>query len=234
MQIEDNLKSSYCKTIIRSIMCRCRFGGMGGDMWMLRQYAYIWYTRFLTDQINSDDNNDGTYAITSISSFFLKSANVKNDFSKGFPKWLHLIENLRDKDRSCTFIQKNYDLRKLQIRLIDVPLAGVDFHCIPKMIQETCRYYRLRTAKNNNIAMDVGITKIDNINKNNISHDKLESIIQNSIWKFSSSVNYKLSLYSGTTLTSGTKEERLKLLGIYKVCQRFIIKYQQNYLKKCF
>ena len=37
----ESLKSDYHKTLVRAMLCRARFGGMGGDVLMLKQYAYV-------------------------------------------------------------------------------------------------------------------------------------------------------------------------------------------------
>ena len=105
------------------------------------------------------------------------------------------------------------------------------------MIQETCNYYRLKMGNNNSILVGGSSSSSSNNNNNNnniIDNEKLEDIVKESIWKFSSSVNHKFCLYSGNTLQSGTKEERLKLLNIYKVCQKFIVQFQQEYLNNRF
>ena len=229
MQIEENLKSNYHKTIIRSILCRIRFGGMRGDMWMLRHYAYIWYLRFLNDENGINANNDDKNAVSSISKVFSRS---NNGTQYMHTTWYELIENIYLKN-SVHLIA----LQKLQVRIVDIPLSGVDFHCIPKMIQETCNYYRLKMGNNNSILVGGSSSSSSSNNNNNnniIDNEKLEDIVKESIWKFSSSVNHKFCLYSGNTLQSGTKEERLKLLNIYKVCQKFIVQFQQEYLNNRF
>ena len=43
--LSDTMQQSHSSALIRSLLCRQRFGGMGGDMEMLKKYANVWYHR---------------------------------------------------------------------------------------------------------------------------------------------------------------------------------------------
>ena len=71
----ESLKSDYHKTLVRAILCRARFGGMGGDVLMLKQYAYMWYLRFLHDQTRDGVVENGSHAVPISAHAFLPQQN---------------------------------------------------------------------------------------------------------------------------------------------------------------
>ena len=206
----ESLKSDYHKTIVRAILCRARFGGMGGDVLMLRQYAYIWYLRFSHDQTRNGGTENESNAVPSSARSFVPQ---QNWYRGQEMKWEELLRHLHPTETSTSFLNTNKDLWKLRLRKADIPPAGVDFHCVPKMVTEACRHYR------------------DKMQKATLLQDEnLEHTLKCCIWNFSSSVNHKRCLSTGETAASGSKDERLRLLSVYKVCQKFILTYQQRYL----
>ena len=206
----ESLKSDYHKTLVRAILCRARFGGMGGDVLMLKQYAYMWYLRFLHDQTRDGVVENGSHAVPISAHAFLPQQNGHEGQNI---EWESLLCHLHPPQTSRSFLAVNKDLWKLRLRKVDIPPAGVDFHCVPKMVTEASLHYR------------------DKMQKTTLFQDNnLEHTLKCCIWNFSSSVNHKCCLFTGKTTASGSKDERLRLLSVYKVCQKFILDYQQRYL----
>jgi hypothetical protein len=183
---------------------------MGGDVLMLKQYAYIWYLRFSHDQTRGGVVENGSHAVPISAYTFLPQQNWHEGQKN---EWENLLRHLHPTETSRSFFTVNKDLWKLRLRKVDIPPAGVDFHCVPKMVTEACTFYR------------------DKMQKPTLFQDEnLEHTLKCCIWNFSSSVNHKRCLFTGETAASGSKDERLRLLSVYKVCQKFILNYQQRYL----
>lgn len=83
------------ETLVNCLLVRACYGGMNGDLTMLRHAAATWQTRFATDSYTFD----------------------------------HLL-NIYSLDDDIT-----YALRFGSVRIDDIVLSGVDFHCCPDILE---------------------------------------------------------------------------------------------------
>lgn len=175
--------------LCRAILCRARFGGMRGDVSMLIKYAFLWHRRF-----RGSDHDPIPPAIGNGLSQTCSDGN----------QWMSLVQSVHVPFTPLAFS----DFRNLGKK--DIPLAGVDFHCIPKIIDTAVSAYAKKV-------------------KEPINSDTPGNL-KSAMWYFSSSVNHKLLLDGGKTASSGTLEDRRKLLPLWSKCSPFIIEFQRNYL----
>ena len=144
----------------------------------------MWYCDF-SDQTRDGVVENGSHAVPISAHAFLPQQNGHEGQNI---EWESLLCHLHPPQTSRSFLAVNKDLWKLRLRKVDIPPAGVDFHCVPKMVTEASLHYR------------------DKMQKTTLFQDNnLEHTLKCCIWNFSSSVNHKRCLFTGKTAASGSK-----------------------------
>ena len=197
----DNMSNNQNECIIKSILCRQRFGGMVGDMKMLGRYSYLWYNRL-----------EGLVDPPPEVNFFMESNTIKdndnNNNNNNNNTWHNFIVQVHSATRSISFSSgttttiTTTPLPSYGTPLLpeDVLPSAIDFHCSPDILN----------ALNTD---DVDVKDI-----------------KAAMWYFSSSVNHKLNLLTGASSVDGSLKRRAALLKIWGPLQKRCIDYQKKFI----
>ena len=211
----DSMASSSkeeSSTLIRSILCRQRFGGMNGDMKMLERYAYLWYHRFegkpVPPNIHIFQSTAAFSSTTSITSSITSSSSSSSAASSSaasmlsavpLSSWHTFIFCLHQQAVDGHSLQQ-HSIWTMPLQIVDIPPSAIDFHCCPTIIKS-------------------------------LSGTKDNQELKSSMWMFSSSTNHKLCLKTGKTNVDGSISARKERLKVWRPVQKQCMQYQRTFIK---
>ncbi len=191
----DDVHEERIEIFLRSLSCRRRFGGMKGDMRMLDTYSHLWMAR-------------------------LSSQPVPVDPPTGEKSWLHFIAKSNslegtEKQKMCHIID-DILVRKRVLTAPDIPLAAIDFHCVPGIIDTV----QNTAGKGSKLGTDV-IT--------------LREQIQNTIWFFASSISKKCPVAQiGGKVVDINKDRKAALRQLWESIKRQCWAFQRAFIRARF
>ena len=147
---------------------RVSYGGMACDMDMLRKYHSAWSNRFQTDAIPLD---------------------VRQRLGESAPtRWIDLLDSTHSKVRhqGIHHITGMVNDRLSMLKLQDVCVEGVDFHCSDVLDQLAKDKVFVFTSMDR-LMLD-GVLKTR-------SQDQLMVILKQCMWQYSSAVNFRQPLF---------------------------------------
>ena len=198
---------------VRAILCRARYGGMVGDVKMLVGYAYIWLERFCGERKMPD-------AICRSDIFLSKE--IRNLDTENPINWAYFIQHIHGlKVGQAIQTITAAELNNMGLGREDIPLSAVDFHCVPKIIEEIATLLqRQDTAKGSSQVRSCPLLQCGDLHKR----------LKRAMWLFSSSVNHKLCLVTVRRATCGAIEDRKRLLPLWTKSQNLAIKFARKYI----
>ena len=178
---------------IWSMLLRAQYGGMGGDIRMLREYAVAWNERF--------SGGDIPDFITS------KLCTGLSGLDKAQWDSIPVILHQSARRQSICRVGPICHEGILSLTITDITVEGVDFHCSgvletilsDRELLETC-YSRL-----NSLVDCDGLDPMPLDMSSDSRRQWLEAILKKSIWNYSAGVNRRLSL-TGKVLTTDGKD----------------------------
>ena len=198
-------RSSHCDTLVWSILVRAAYGGMKGDIRMLRSYAHVWSDRFCGQQVPLDGGV------------------LVEDWS-GIPIQLH--QRAREQSQKVVVELCSHRHPVECLRIEDLCPAAIDFHCssvVQHVLSEAaglCRDFLVQshhTWPNNNNAED--------------GPAALEAVVRKCIWVYSAGKNHRFALqqHSGTTSPVKKEDDVLHRLWTEILAPR-VLAFQKKYL----
>ena len=207
------LSGQQNQLLIRSILCRQRFGGMSSDMRMLQRYSKLWIERlegrydpppavttFTTEQQRSSDHSSSSHSSSTLTT----------------TTWYNFIVDVHMYHVPSNASLSTSDMNQwwhVPLVISDIPPSAIDFHCCPDILRS------LRSSLSSSSSSSV------------VDQDEDEDDLKTSMWYFSSSVNHKLHLMSGSTRVDGTGVERTKLLQTWRPLQKACVEYQKKFIR---
>jgi len=169
-EVESKLADGKESTIVQSIIIRAHFGGMAGDVAMLKGFSRIWLERFTQKgvAVNLPRDYDS-----------LRNPELILDEDKS--SWLDYIELIYEAAKESTSEDSKPVKWGGPMRRVDIPIAAVDFHvssCIQGILQIPANRLRILDA-----AKDLGLDDIDVTDR-----------IKSAIWRHSAGVNHKVAV----------------------------------------
>ena len=169
-EVESKLADGEESTIVQSIIIRAHFGGMAGDVAMLKGFSHIWLERFTQKgvAVNLPRDYDS-----------LRNPELILDEDKS--SWLDYIELIYEAAKESTSEDSNPAKWGGPMRRVDIPIAAVDFHvssCVQGILQIPANRLRILDA-----AKDLGLDDIDVTDR-----------IKSAIWRHSAGVNHKVAV----------------------------------------
>mmetsp|Transcript_17207 Transcript_17207/g.41918 ORF Transcript_17207/g.41918 Transcript_17207/m.41918 type:complete len:602 (+) Transcript_17207:63-1868(+) len=224
--IEDEMEGSHlpqteCDLMLRSILLRHKYGGMGGDLRMLQKCTRLWKYRFTNEKfMNSQlaeaclpkycvDNSSGTTRPISWSRV---------------PKLLHPVE------RSSKSVLPLLARPLPYMKYADATPAGVDFHC--SNVLDIPLY---------NINMQSQIQELyhggTSETPKKLSVQEIGGILKHACWDHCSGVNYRRTFRQALTPNSSKKaadadedKEKERIKQVWDFISPSVQKFSQQYL----
>lgn len=114
---DEMMEDADCDLMIRSILLRHKYGGMGCDLRMLQQYARVWQYRFVEEKVMNQQ----------LAKVCLPK-HCEDSATKSI-RWSHVPNLLHPVERSSKAVAPLLARPLPYLRYADVTPAGVDFHC---------------------------------------------------------------------------------------------------------
>jgi len=193
--VESKLAEGEENTIVQSLIIRAHFGGMPGDVEMLRGFSRVWLERFAQKDVHAN--------VPSEYDNLRNPELIMDDKSK----WLDYLELAYD---SAKKMGEDHDPAKWggALRRCDIPLAAIDFHvspCVEAMIKiPTIRAQVLEAAQ------ELGLSDIDVADR-----------IKSAIWRNSAGVNYRVAQKLRGETTSSAADDNDDDADVGSVKARF-------------
>ena len=208
--------------LLWSTLLRAQYGGMGGDLKMLRKFALCWKDRFrrrvlgteIDSRLPSDVSRPHKEVVqeTKTEKALAKPAEIVQSLWIDVP---HRIHRAARKQSDCHVSGLlNSGVCKLQFK--DLSFEGIDFHCSPILdhllkdaeLVQNC-LTRLRTFDKmlfNGKPMPLS-------NKDGLQRSWLEGVLKSCMWTYSAGVNLRRSLIKGPSQDHGKSKnaDHLKL-----------------------
>ena len=183
-EVESKLADGNESTLVQSIIIRAHFGGMSGDVAMLKGFSHIWLERFTQKDVTANLPHD-----------YDSLRNPELILENKSP-WLDYIELIHDAAKESG--EENNPVKwGGAMRRVDIPIAAVDFHvssCIEGVLQIPANRLRILDA-----AKDLGLDDIDVTDR-----------IKSAIWRHSAGVNHKVAVrMRDSELASDDKNEKV-------------------------
>lgn len=189
-------KGDECEMLLRSMLLRAQYGGMAGDMKMLRDYVLLWSSRFRQGSVQDGVAQRVRPAAPSLSE--LKWIDV--------PTAVHERPKAQSHSRVSPLVQAK--LNKLSVQ--DICLAGVDFHCssvLDHIIRHDSEFERCFQSLCA-IVVPAGLSPPP------ADKDKrrpyLMQVMKTCMWEYSSGINLRRPLCSDAAKERDTKNPALK------------------------
>jgi hypothetical protein len=115
--VSDNTPCSVSDTMIWSTLLRAQYGGMAGDIRMLRHFAEVWNERFSAGAVPTE------IQLQLVST----KENVANLRWCDLPTLIHQSSSLQSDARVAALANDGF----LQLSMADLSIEGIDFHCSP-------------------------------------------------------------------------------------------------------
>lgn len=187
------------ETILQSILLRARYGGMAGDVKMLKSYGRLWRARFALPTTPGDID------------VALKSAHasVSDDSHSGELNWfqvpelIHRRAKLQSGVHVTALVKDGID----KLLLGDVCLEGVDFHCSGVLDQLLANEAFVET-------LHLQLEKLDGIDPAAAFLSRrawLESVLKKCMWDYSSSVNLRRPIANANKSEQSSCPDQLKI-----------------------
>ena len=165
------------ESLLWSILVRAEYGGMKGDVLMLRRYAQLWKERLDSSDLPAD-------VATRV---FPQSSCITRATWRDVPMRIH--QDARDQgiERVSVLCSNGID----RLTMHDISVEGVDFHC-SNILDELIADRQL-TA----LCLDLLIlADVDNIpSSDDGRRAHLEEVLKSCMWRYSSGVNRRRPLY---------------------------------------
>lgn len=166
-----NSVSPKCELILRSISLRAKYGGMVGDVKMLKLYEKLWNHRF--------------QELRFVPSNMLKQVGIPKTLDWGdLPLKLH--ERLQEQSKAPVSTLVHQGLFRLEFK--DVCVEGVDFHCSSVLDQLISHQQLFHSC--------IDFLSRDGLHIPGNQHEWLMEILRQCMWNYSSGVNHRRS-FSG-------------------------------------
>jgi hypothetical protein len=182
----DNTLSSVKDTLIWSTILRAQYGGMAGDIRMLRHFAEVWNERFSAGAVPKEIQ--------------LQLASTKENVADlrwcDLPTLIHKSSSLQSEARVAALTEDGI----LQLSMVDLSIEGIDFHCSPVLDniladRELAETYLTRLS-----TFDDSLGRVPSTWDERRSW--LEGILKSCMWKYSAGINRRRSLT--TTVNTGS------------------------------
>jgi hypothetical protein len=217
---------------IWSMLIRAEYGGMSGDVSMLRHYADLWMSRFYPDKHLSDRlpvvlSNDVV-----LNQIKERMVNLAGD-DRGKTIWSHVpsVVHQRAKDQSHKIVYPLVLSGLDCLGLNSLCLQGVDLH-VSNVIESVLSDVSFCELCLDILALgDVEVGNSENTGITGSRHDCLESILKTCMWDFGSGVNRRCPLVpSGSISRKDDRSARYKQFWEDLVEPR-ITSFQKAYLE---
>jgi hypothetical protein len=169
-EVESKLADGEESTIVQSIIIRAHFGGMAGDVAMLKGFSHIWLERFTQKGV-----------AVNLPSDYESLRNPELILDEDKSSWLDYIELIYEAAKESTSEDSNPAKWGGPMRRVDIPIAAVDFHvssCVQGILQIPANRLRIIDA-----AKELGLDDIDVTDR-----------IKSAIWRHSAGVNHKVAV----------------------------------------
>ena len=169
-EVESKLADGEESTIVQSIIIRAHFGGMAGDVAMLKGFSHIWLERFTQKGV-----------AVNLPSDYESLRNPELILDEDKSSWLDYIELIYEAAKESTSEDSNPAKWGGPMRRVDIPIAAVDFHvssCVQGILQIPANRLRILDA-----AKELGLDDIDVADR-----------IKSAIWRHSAGVNHKVAV----------------------------------------
>jgi len=169
-EVESKLADGEESTIVQSIIIRAHFGGMAGDVAMLKGFSHIWLERFTQKGV-----------AVNLPSDYESLRNPELILDEDKSSWLDYIELIYEAAKESTSEDSNPAKWGGPMRRGDIPIAAVDFHvssCVQGILQIPANRLRILDA-----AKELGLDDIDVADR-----------IKSAIWRHSAGVNHKVAV----------------------------------------
>ncbi len=221
--------------LIRSILCRGRFGGMRGDMAMLAGYARLWKARLQGHRGPAPSLPSLPPASTGVaSSPSSSSAAASLSFPASDSSWHLFIARIHDRiprPQTAEAIVRS----GVSLSPTDIPVAAIDFHCVPAITEHLVKVWRGKQRSKQAAADGTpGGNRIASPSRSGrVLEDcsDLEDRLRSAMWYFSSSVNRKRTTRTGRSTVDGDADTRRGLLPLWRQHQKEAVVFQRNYIE---
>jgi hypothetical protein len=216
---EPGLASKSAEETVWSMLIRAEYGGMKCDVRMLQQYAVMWKDRFasgrapvtVTSNFPSSTQTAATAAPT-----------VDVEWSK-VPVLMHQKAKEQSAARVTTLCETGID----QLRIEDVCVEGVDFHC-SAVIEHLLSDQELTGMCHDLLVLSQGVDAARVPATMEGRRSWLEGIFKSCMWTFSAGVNRRRPLMGGTSFLDDTHP----YANIWnELLEPRVRQYQERYVK---
>lgn len=198
-------------TLVQSLIIRAHFGGMPGDVAMLRGFSRVWLDRFKEKTSTVPPEYDS-----------LRNMEIIEESTTNRTPWLsfleHTFEDARDSNEAEACKWGGF------MRRSDIPIAAVDFHvsnCVENILQTpTIRLRIVDAVKELGLGDDVNAT----------------DAVKSAIWRHSAGVNFKRAIEtrSAKKVKSGPETKPARddelLLAIWDIVNEDLERWVTRYL----
>jgi hypothetical protein len=212
---DDNIGDLYDKcndslhpieaSLVKSLITRAIFGGMTGDIKMLRGFAILWYNRFHPVHSTSMKPPPSCQDVVQFPSYLDQSMLQDGKLSP----WMNfLLQAYHDPSA-----QPIYYNAVGQVTRDDIVLSALDQHCSPltNLIITDTRYHEVILKCKEIMSKEEGITE-----------EKFDGELRSMIWFYRSSLNIRRSVYEDGPPQYDIEAERLRQDEQWKACWELI------------
>lgn len=202
--------------LVWAILVRAEYGGMKGDVHMLHQFARLWMSRFASGAVKKE-------LVTQIKGCFpygdtCHSATVT---------WISILKAVHSSDSNKQALSDAVadDIFE-KLRIQDVCLEGIDFHCSP-VIDHVLSNPSLIT-----VCLDLMLLSGDVISTEN-KQDVLQARLRKLMWQYSAGLNHRKPLLLTEETPTATGGETTDHSAIWKeLIEPEVRRYQLQYVKQ--
>ena len=210
----NNTPSSVSDTLIWSTLLRAHYGGMAGDIRMLRHFAEVWNERFSAGAVPKEIQ--------------LQLVSTKEIVANlrwcDLPTLIHQSSSLQSEARVAALTKDGI----LQLSMVDLSIEGIDFHCSPVLDNILADRELVETYLTRLSTFDDSLGSVPSAWDERRSW--LEGILKRCVWKYSAGINRRRCLIPTVDVESA-KVDALKPFWVDSLSPRTRA-YAERYIKE--